>query len=111
MSRIDTVHARSKLAVRREPYWHKLPSGGYLGYRKSKSSGTWIARWRDQAGKQKYASVGPLKEWESFEHFKEAARLAGDWVASCSAANPATGRLTVDAAADARMRWRHLGAR
>jgi hypothetical protein len=88
MSRIDTVHARSRLAVRKRPYCHKPPSGGHLGYRKSKCGGSWIARWRDAHGKQHYSSMGPLTQWDPTGQLKEAAHLADDWFRSCSLANP-----------------------
>jgi len=45
VSRIDTKTARNKLGIRKEPYWYKLSTGEFLGYRKtSVSEGSWIAR-------------------------------------------------------------------
>ena len=32
--RIDTVAGRDKLTPRREPYWHRISKGCYLGFRK-----------------------------------------------------------------------------
>ena len=56
--KLDTRTARAKLAERREPYWTVLVQGGALGYRRGRKAGTWIARWRDKAGKQHYRSLG-----------------------------------------------------
>jgi integrase len=62
---------RSKLAPRREPYWARLEKGGFIGYRKAEAGrGTWIARWRDDDGKQEYHSFG------SVESYDEACKLA-----------------------------------
>jgi integrase len=54
---IDTKAKRDRLAKRREPYWHKLILGGYIGYRVGAIGGSWIARYRDEAGKQRYKSL------------------------------------------------------
>ena len=51
---IDTKAKRDRLAKRREPYWQKLILGGYIGYRVGAIGGSWIARYRDEAGKQRY---------------------------------------------------------
>lgn len=56
--KIDTPSARASLKRRREPYWTPLTKGKALGYRKGKKGGTWIGRYRDDAGKQHYGSVG-----------------------------------------------------
>ena len=57
--KLDTRSARTKLAQRREPYWTMLVKGLALGYRRTATgSGTWIARWRDEAGKQHYQALG-----------------------------------------------------
>jgi integrase len=58
--RLDSRDGRSKLAVRREPYWVKIARGWHLGYRKIASDhGTWIARYRpENYGKRQYRSLG-----------------------------------------------------
>ncbi len=64
-TRIDTVASRDKLKPRREPYWHRLRRGCYLGYRRmtSDGAGVWIARARDEAS-------GPTKQiYESLDDF------------------------------------------
>lgn len=75
---IDTKAKRNRLAKRREPYWHKLVLGGFLGYRVGAKGGSWIARYRGEDGKQHYkslvllaylpqneydAAVGEAKDW------------------------------------------------
>ena len=51
---------RGLLTPRREPYWARLREGCYLGYRVSHKGGegTWLARFRDPDGKQKYRALG-----------------------------------------------------
>ena len=56
-NQIDTKAKRERLAKRREPYWHKLVLGGYLGYRVGAKGGSWIARYRIEDGKQNYKSL------------------------------------------------------
>jgi integrase len=57
-SKIDTRSARSNLPKRREPHWTVISSGCAIGYRKGAKAGTWIARIRDDAGKQHYEALG-----------------------------------------------------
>jgi hypothetical protein len=56
-AKLDSRSGRAKLAVRREPYWVVVAKGCAVGYRKG-TSGTWIARYRDEAGKQHYQALG-----------------------------------------------------
>lgn len=75
---ISSKTQREKLTPRREPYWEPLQKGAAVGFRKLESGdGTWIARWRDENGKQKYRALGNL------EQFDDAAKAARAWVASC----------------------------
>lgn len=66
---IDSQTKRDRLPVRREPYWHKLQTGGFVGYRRIEGGGTWVARWRDENGKQHYRalSVPPTDPKKIFE--------------------------------------------
>jgi len=75
---IDTPTKRARLKVRREPYWHKLQVGGYLGYRRIEGGGTWVARWRDEAGKQHYRALA-LPPTDSKEAFDVASKAARAW--------------------------------
>jgi len=56
-NKVDTKAKRDRLTKRREPYWHKLKLGGYIGYRVGVNGGSWIARYRDEDGKQNYKSL------------------------------------------------------
>lgn len=88
---------RRTLSVRREPYWEKLQSRGYLGYRRTSDGGTWIARWRDELGKQHYRALnlGILDPKESYDVASKAART---YFKECEAG--AVTRHTVIEAAD-----------
>lgn len=62
---IATKTDRQKLMPRREPYWKRVRKGCYIGFRKLASGeGTWIARWRDDAGKQHYRAMGEFSEYD-----------------------------------------------
>lgn len=75
---IDSKTKRDRLTTRREPYWAVLQKGAAIGYRKLENgNGTWIARWRDDEGKQKYRALG------EFDDFDTAAKLGREWVTSC----------------------------
>lgn len=55
---LGSREARRSLKVRTEPYWHRIEPGLFLGYRKSKGGGCWIARrYRKKAapGEARYA--------------------------------------------------------
>ena len=56
--KLDTRSARLKLLMRREPYWTVLSSGCAVGYRRGANGGSWIARLRDETGKQHYDALG-----------------------------------------------------
>jgi hypothetical protein len=54
---LETRAARSRLALRRNPYWRSLESGLHLGYRRTKiGGGTWVVR--RFLGDGKYAECG-----------------------------------------------------
>jgi integrase len=97
--KIDTRSARANLAARREPYWTVISAGCAIGYRRGANGGTWIARLRDEAGKQHYESLGAADDARdadgltvfSFQQAQERARdffthkvreLAGDFAPS-----------------------------
>jgi integrase len=63
---ISTKTARKKLKPRREPYWARLSTGIFLGYRVADSGeGTWIARIRADDGKQKYHALGTFEDFDA----------------------------------------------
>ncbi|SIQ81498.1 Site-specific recombinase XerD [Aromatoleum tolulyticum] len=75
---IKTVGDRKKLQARREPYWDRIEAGCFLGYRKLEDgTGTWIARWRNEEGAQKYHALGSLGSYD------DAAKAARDWFDQC----------------------------
>ena len=57
-AKIDSRSARTKLAQRAEPYWTVISEGCALGYRRGSKGGTWVARFRDDSGKQHYEALG-----------------------------------------------------
>jgi integrase len=56
--KLDTRSARVKLAQRRDPYWTVISKGCAIGYRRGAKGGTWIARMRDDQGKQHFDAMG-----------------------------------------------------
>jgi integrase len=85
-SRIDSRSARHRLAAQREPYWRKFTRGCYLGYRRSRTEGTWIARCRDETGKQLFQALGQADDvldanGTSALSFEQAQERARDWFA------------------------------
>ncbi len=98
--RITTPSARRDLKPRREPYWHQLRKGGYVGFRKSGNVGTWIARWRNKDGKQEYRSLGDLADYDPKKQYDEAAKTASAWFDGKSKPDAPKGRPTVGDAVD-----------
>lgn len=96
-AKIDTPTQRDKLAPRREPYWHKLQKGGYLGYRQTGDGGFWIARWRNEDGKERYNAL-KLIPTERAREFDDAQQMARTWFDTQQAG--VTGRWTVKKAAE-----------
>jgi integrase len=46
-AKLDSRAARGKLAPSGQPYYRALDPGLHFGYRKGKSGGKWVMRWRD----------------------------------------------------------------
>jgi len=83
-TKIDTVSARDKLKARREPHWHRVAKGAYLGYRKMSAGpgGSWVARMLDEAtGGQKYHALGDFSDKPDNSRFDLAQAAARDWFA------------------------------
>lgn len=81
-TKIDTVLARDKLKTRREPYWHRVAKGCFLGYRKMTPGpgGPWVARALDDvAKKQNYKALGHFSEIPDNERFDAAQKAAREW--------------------------------
>lgn len=43
-SKLETRSARLRLAIRKKPYFVKIARGLSLGYRRTKTAGTWVVR-------------------------------------------------------------------
>lgn len=110
-AKLDSRSARSKLTMRREPYWTVVSRGCAVGYRRGANGGTWIARFRADDGKQQYESVGAADDSRepdgvsvfSYPQAQERARAVFERKAREAAghAEPMDGPLTVGAALDA----------
>lgn len=83
MPALGAVQARDKLKPQHEPHWLKLNGGCYLGFRKltSASTGTWLARFRDDRGKQYKRSFGEYAEMPPSQRYDAAKRAAEQWFA------------------------------
>lgn len=82
MADLSTVRNREKLKAKREPYWQKLASGQYLGFRPSAAGkgGTWIARYYDPDTRRKpIKSLGDFGHLPASERFSAATAEARDW--------------------------------
>ncbi|WP_399678214.1 tyrosine-type recombinase/integrase [Xenophilus sp.] len=81
-TKIDTVTARNRLKPRREPYWHRVSKGNYLGFRKmtSGSGGSWIARSFDEGTrKQVYHALGDFSTLPDHQRYDAANKAALAW--------------------------------
>ena len=83
-ARVDTVSARDRLKLRREPYWHRIGKGCYLGFRKmSAGGGSWIARAMegDDSGRKLYKALGDFSDKPDGVRFDAAKKEAEAWFA------------------------------
>lgn len=79
---LSKVEARNRLVPRRDPYWHRIESGCFLGFRKmaSDSPGTWLARCRDATtSKQSQQPLGEFAEHPAHARFDVANKAAREW--------------------------------
>lgn len=99
---LGTVRERDKLKPRREPYWHKLATGQYLGFRPSTvgKGGTWIARFYDADTRAKALhSLGDFGHLPASDRFTAASAEAREWFAHLSGGG-ATEPITVKEACE-----------
>jgi integrase len=77
---INRVGVRASLAPRREPYWYRLETGRYVGFRRLSraTAGTWIARFYDGTDYQQ-KPLGDLAATPDSARFDEAKRQAEEW--------------------------------
>src|SRR5258708_9350869 len=74
---ISKTSVRNVLDPRREPYWQRLETGMYIGFRKLEAgAGTWIARRRNDEGSQEYRALGTVAAYD------DAVKLAREWFAA-----------------------------
>jgi Phage integrase SAM-like domain len=81
-TKIDTVSSRERLKPRREPYWHRMSKGCYLGFRKMASTGhgNWVARaMQESSGKESYKALGDLPDLPDHLRFDAAQKAAQAW--------------------------------
>lgn len=81
-TRIDSVTARGKLKVRRDPYWQRVSCGLFVGFRKmsNDTTGTWVVRYRADSGRQIRHTLGALDQFPGTERFDKAASAAQKWL-------------------------------
>lgn len=92
---IDKARVRNKLEPRREPYWGApIERGLFIGFRKLDQGGTWIARLRDEDGRQRYQSLGHA-DVVDYEDARTKARM---WCKNVVAGVESTGAETIEAA-------------
>jgi len=80
--KLDRVDSRLKLTLRRDPYWHRLAAGRYLGFRRMTRGrpGVWLAR-RYSGEKYEYPEdgIGDFSALPEGEQFDAAKRAAEEW--------------------------------
>lgn len=78
--RIDRVDTRTRLKLRRDPYWHRILRGRYLGFRRmtAGSPGTWLARYYD-GETYKYQPLGEFEILPEKDRFDAARKAAEEW--------------------------------
>jgi len=80
MANITSKTGRAKLAVHREPYWSRVSTGVYIGFRKlEEGEGTWIGRYQDRMGTKAYKSFGSLAGDKQYD---DAVKLVTTWAQS-----------------------------
>lgn len=96
MPNLANKSSRARLSIRRDPYYAKLGRGAYLGFRRGPD--TWVARFRDRAGRQHYRAL----ELPADADFVVAKGAAEEWFAQMAGgARRAPSRGTVREALEA----------
>jgi integrase len=101
---LDRVDTRGKLAARREPYWHRLSEGRYIGFRRMAKGvpGTWLARCYS-GEKYEWKSLGDFVALTEGDRFDAAVAVAEEWfqhLGAGGAAKPGTVREACEAYAE-----------
>ena len=82
---LETRAARHRLTIRSEPHWRAIDAGLALGYRKSKSGGTWLSRrWLPEAAKYREQKIGSADDFTDADGsivltFSQAQTKAREW--------------------------------
>lgn len=100
---LSTVRNRDRLAARREPYWHKLDGGQYLGFRPSKTGGpgSWVAKWYDAETRRKhYSALGEFGDLIPSERYGVALKAAREWLEHVAGGGAVGKPITVKEACD-----------
>src|ERR1700730_19288159 len=84
LPKTDPRSAGAKFGERGEPYWTVISEGCALGYRRGAKGGTWIARFRDESGRQHYGALGAADDARDADgltvfSFPQAQANARDW--------------------------------
>jgi integrase len=81
---LETRTARLRLSVRGEPYWRSLEKGFFLGYRRRRSGGTWLARRRTGEGGYAEHKIGVSDDLQDADgdavlDYGQAQKAAREW--------------------------------
>jgi site-specific recombinase XerD len=113
--RIDRVDVRAKLPLRRDPYWHRITEGRYVGFRcmpskdnpkKPAGAGTWLARLYD-GERYVYETLGDFATLPEGERYDAAKKAAEAWFQHLDMGGTPE-RVTVKAACEARVENRRI---
>lgn len=112
-TKLDTRSARSNLEVRRKPYWRSISQGHYIGYRKNKTGGSWVARRLADDKKYEEEKLGKADDIEDANglfvlDFAQAQEKAREWFTSRERRSRGiehNGPFTVNNAADEYLKW------
>lgn len=96
---LSTVKIRDALKARHSPYWQQLRRGCHLGFRKVSTSsvGAWVARFRDEDGKQHLHSLGSFEDVSPSERYDLARTAAEMWFGHMGAGGRSKGETVADA--------------
>jgi len=99
MPTLSTVKSRDALKARHSPYWQQVRRGCYLGFRKvsATSTGSWVARHRDDEGKQQVHSLGSFQDVPPSERYDLARNAAEEWFRHMGAGGRSQGETVADA--------------
>jgi site-specific recombinase XerC len=77
---LSRVEARAKAKPQRDPRWHRLTQGRFVGFRKMKpgAEGTWLARAYD-GEKYVYQPLGDFADAQDKDRFDRAKKAAEQW--------------------------------